>query len=75
MTTTWQYLSEFIAERRPKSIDAWVAPAVYQRVAEAAADAETPRLKPLFERLNGEVPYEEIRLVLAHLKVQAERES
>jgi hypothetical protein len=72
LSTTWQYLGEFIAERRPKSIDAWVAPAVYQRVVDAAADAETPRLKPLFESLGGEVPYEEIRLVLAHLKARAE---
>jgi ATP-dependent DNA helicase RecQ len=72
LSTTWQYLGEFIAERRPKSIDPWVAPAVYQRVAQAAADAETPRLKPLFERLGGEVPYEEIRLVLAHLRARAE---
>ena len=72
VSTTWQYLGEFIAARRPKSIDAWVSPAVYQRVVEAAADAETPRLKPLFERLGGEVPYEEIRLVLAHLQAQSE---
>jgi ATP-dependent DNA helicase RecQ len=72
VSTTWQYLGEFIAARRPNSIDAWVSPAVYQRVVEAAADAETPRLKPLFERLGGEVPYEEIRLVLAHLQARSE---
>jgi ATP-dependent DNA helicase RecQ len=75
LSTTWQYLGEFVAERGPKSIDAWVTPAVYRRVADAAADAETPRLKPLFEQLNGEVPYEEIRLVLAHLRMRAEQDS
>jgi ATP-dependent DNA helicase RecQ len=75
LSTTWQYLGEFITERGPKSIDAWVAPAVYRRVADAAADAETPRLKPLFEQLNGEVAYEEIRLVLAYLRMRAEQDS
>jgi ATP-dependent DNA helicase RecQ len=72
VSTTRQYLVEFISARRPMSIDAWVPPAVYQRVAAAAADAETPRLKPLFERLGGEVPYEEIRFVLAHLQAKSE---
>jgi ATP-dependent DNA helicase RecQ len=70
--TVWQYLEEFIAERRPKSIDAWVAPAVYRRVSEAAAEAENGRLKPIYEKLGGEVPYEEIRLVIAHVRAQAE---
>jgi ATP-dependent DNA helicase RecQ len=72
VNTVWQYLEEFIAERRPKSIEAWVPPAVYRRVSEAAADAESARLKPLYEKLGGEVPYEEIRLVMAHLKVHAD---
>ncbi|HEY2146870.1 MAG TPA: RecQ family ATP-dependent DNA helicase, partial [Pirellulales bacterium] len=72
VSTVWQYLEQFVAERRPARIDAWVAPATYRRVCEAAADAETPRLKPLHEKLGGEVPYEEIRLVLAHLKARAE---
>ena len=72
VSTVWQYLEQFVAERRPASIDAWVAPATYRRVCEAAADAETPRLKPLHEKLGGEVPYEEIRFVLAHLKARAE---
>ena len=72
LSTTWQYLDEFVAERRPRSIDAWVSPAVYRQVVAAAADAETPRLKPLFEKLGGEIPYGAIRLVLAHLRAQAD---
>ena len=72
LSTTWQYLAEFVAQRRPKSTDAWVAPAVYERVAAAAMEAETPRLKPIFDQLGGEVPYEEIRLVLAQFRAKAE---
>ncbi len=72
MSTTRQYLVDFITAQRPKSIDAWVTPAVYRRVAAAAADAETPLLKPLFERLGGEVPYENIHFVLAHLQARSE---
>ncbi|HEV3416493.1 MAG TPA: RQC domain-containing protein, partial [Pirellulales bacterium] len=71
-STVVEYLSEFIETRRPAKIDAWVAPAVYERVIAAAADAETPRLKPLFERLGGEIPYDEIRLVLMHLRARAD---
>ncbi|HKD36313.1 MAG TPA: DNA helicase RecQ [Pirellulales bacterium] len=70
--TVWQYLEEFVTERRPESIDAWVTPAIYRRVSEAAANAESGRLKPIHEKLGGEVTYEEIRVVLAHLKAQAE---
>jgi ATP-dependent DNA helicase RecQ len=71
-STVVEYLSEFIETCRPAKIDAWVAPAAYKRVVAAAADAETPRLKPLFERLGGEVPYEEIRLVLTHLRTRSD---
>ncbi len=66
-STVSEYLAEFISVKRPASIDAWVHPSVQQRVLAAAAEAESGRLKPIFEKLNGEVPYEEIRLVLAHL--------
>jgi ATP-dependent DNA helicase RecQ len=72
VSTVREYLEEFITERRPKSIDAWIAPAVYRRVSEAAAEAENGRLKPIYEKLGGEVPYEEIRLVMAHLRAQAD---
>jgi ATP-dependent DNA helicase RecQ len=72
VSTTRQYLVDYISAHRPKSIGAWVAPAIYERVAAAAADAETPRLKPLYERLGGEVPFEEIRFVLAHMQARSD---
>ncbi len=70
-STTQQYLTDFISQRRPKSIDAWVPPAVYERIVGAAAASESGQLRPVFDKLNGEVPFEQIRLVLAHLAALA----
>ncbi|MCA8965445.1 MAG: helix-turn-helix domain-containing protein [Planctomycetes bacterium] len=65
-STTAQYLSEWIARRRPQSIEPWVAVEVQQRVAAVLDAAEGGRLKPVFEALGGAVDYETIRLVAAH---------
>ena len=64
--TTSEYLAEFIAERHPINVRAWVGDDVYRKVLTAARDTGADRLKPIFEHLNGEVSYEEIRVVLAH---------
>jgi ATP-dependent DNA helicase RecQ len=66
--TAAQYLADFISETGPASVDAWVAPDLYQRVEEAADKAGAERLKPIFEALGGEVSYDDIRIVLAHLR-------
>ncbi len=67
-STVVGYLAEYIAEQRPERIDAWVDEPTYRRVAAAAASSEDGRLKPLFDQLAGEVPYDMIRLVVAHLQ-------
>ena len=41
-----------------------------RRVAEAGGQGGTNRLKPLFEKLGGEIPYDTIRLVARHLEVR-----
>jgi ATP-dependent DNA helicase RecQ len=66
-STVANYLGEFIGATKPASIDTWVDDSVYCAVAEAAGDVGLVRLKPIFERLNGKVGYDEIRLVTAHL--------
>jgi ATP-dependent DNA helicase RecQ len=74
--TIAEYLSQYIAEQRPERIDAWVDEPTYCRVAAIAATSEDGRLKPIFEQLGGEVPYEIIRLVVAHLQaIAASREA
>jgi len=69
-STTMGYLAEFIEFRQPERIDAWVDAAAQRKVLDAARTSEDRRLKPIFERLGGDVPYEVIRLVLAHLEVR-----
>jgi ATP-dependent DNA helicase RecQ len=70
-STVVDYLGEFIREERPKSIAAWVSADVYQRVAAAARQFGTERLKPLFIALGEKVSYDEIRLVVTHLTAMA----
>jgi ATP-dependent DNA helicase RecQ len=67
-STVVGYLNEYIAQQRPERIDAWVDEPTYRRVAAAAATSEDGRLKPLFDQLAGEVPYDMIRLVVTHLQ-------
>ncbi len=66
--TTWGYLAEFVETQHPARLDAWIDPKTYRAVAEAVKDVGTGYLKPLFEHLGGTVPYEHIRLVVAHLQ-------
>jgi uncharacterized protein YpbB len=70
-STTFGYLAEFIAEEKPTRIDCWVSDEVYRQVMAAAASMEERRLTPIFERLDGRVPYDIIRLVVAHLESTA----
>lgn len=67
-STTSQYLEEYIALYRPESVDAWVDPAAYDRIARAVCDLGPKPLRPIFERLNEKIPYEIIRIVAAHIE-------
>ena len=66
-STVGDYLSQFILDERPESLDPWVPPEVYTQVADAADWHGTERLKPIFDALGGAVSYDDIRAVLAHL--------
>jgi ATP-dependent DNA helicase RecQ len=65
--TVVDYLCEFIRDSRPRSIASWVPEDHYHRVAAAARQVGTDRLKPIFIACGEKVPYDDIRLVLAHL--------
>ncbi len=67
-TTTVEYLAEYIRVEKPASIAAWVSEDVKERVTAAARQVGVERLKPIFLALGEKVPYEDIRLVLAHLQ-------
>jgi len=68
LSTVWGYLAEFVAGQPAHALDAWIEPDVVRAVADAAAEAGAERLKPVFDRLGGEVPYEQIRVALARRK-------
>ncbi len=71
VSTTMDYLAAYVESERPVSILAWVSAGEYERVAGALASSEDGRLKPVFEALGGEVPYNKIRLVAGHLKARS----
>jgi uncharacterized protein YpbB len=67
-STVTQYLADYILAEKPASIAAWVNERVYKEVEAAKAKLGTDRLKELFLALDERVPYDQIRLVVAHLQ-------
>jgi ATP-dependent DNA helicase RecQ len=65
-STVCSYLEDFVGETKPKSVDAWVDPAIYRRIEAAAKQTGGVFLRPVFEALNGEVSYDDIRIVMKH---------
>lgn len=64
-STLYSYLVEYIEKNRIVDSRPWVEPEDDRRVVEVAKQANSEFLKPIFEMLNGEIPYEEIKVVLA----------
>ncbi len=71
-STVVQYLVEYIAAGHCHEIDVWVDRPTYAKVAAAATATESTRIKPLHEKLGGAVSYDDIRLVMAHLRANAD---
>ena len=69
-STVVEYLAEYIRVERPKSIAPWVPQGIVQDVTAAVRQVGGDRLKPIFLALGEKVPYDDIRLVLAHLQSQ-----
>jgi ATP-dependent DNA helicase RecQ len=66
-STVSDYLSQWVADEQPESLDPWVPREVYVQVADAIDWHGTERLKPIFDALEGAVGYDDIRAVIAHL--------
>ena len=64
------YLEDYVAERKPKSVSAWVDEVTYARVRSAAERTPGTFLKPVFEALDGSVSYEDIRVVMKHAGIR-----
>jgi ATP-dependent DNA helicase RecQ len=71
-STVTEYLAEFVRSEKPASIFAWVPEDVCERVAAAAEIHGTAKMKPVFLELNGDVSYDQIRVVFACLEARAE---
>jgi ATP-dependent DNA helicase RecQ len=74
-TTVVDHLVDFIRLERPASLHAWVGADAYRRIATAARESGTASPRPLFLALGEKVPYDEVRLVIAHLHAQADEAS
>jgi len=66
-STTSEYLLEFVVAEKPASIAPWVSQGAYRDVVAMRSKLKTERLKPIFIELEEKVPYDQIRLILAHL--------
>jgi ATP-dependent DNA helicase RecQ len=73
-STTAQYLAEFILQEKPSVVTPWVTEATYGRVEAVIARLGGDYLRPLFEALNQEVSYDDIRVVLYHLRAHGKLE-
>ena len=62
--TVASHLLELMETEAIRSIDPWVSDATQRRILAAAEEVGRERLKPIYEHLNQEVPYEHLRLVL-----------
>jgi len=68
VSTTLQYLVEYVACERLESPSPWVDETTFGRVVEAVREVGSERLKPVFEALGGSVPYDRIRVCVACLR-------
>jgi ATP-dependent DNA helicase RecQ len=70
-STVAGYLAEWAEREQPAELGAWVDAATQQRIEAALAHSTDGRLKPVFEALAGDVPYDTIRLVASWLRGRA----
>jgi ATP-dependent DNA helicase RecQ len=67
-STVEGYLEEYIKTHRIADPAPWVDRSTFERVRHAAAQTDATRLKPIWDRLEGEVSYGAIRICLACLR-------
>jgi ATP-dependent DNA helicase RecQ len=67
-TTVESYLAVYVDSANVSDPEPWASVETLERVREAAKDSEDGRLKPIFDVLNGEVTYLQIRVCLACIR-------
>ncbi len=64
LDTVGRHLNSYVEAHRITEIDAWIPPAMQERINAAIGQLGPERLKPLFEHLNSEIPYAHIRIAV-----------
>jgi uncharacterized protein YpbB len=67
-STTTQYLVEFIKRENISNPCPWVDEQTFGRVMDAARQVGDCRIKPIFDFLNGQIDYSQIRISIACLR-------
>lgn len=70
VSTVSQYLAEFIEQTEISDPAPWVDAETHAKVRAARKQFPDDRLKPIYEALNGSIPYDAIRLSLACMKFE-----
>jgi ATP-dependent DNA helicase RecQ len=68
VSTTSDYLAEFIQAEGISEPMPWISAGVFARIRDAAQQTGMERMKPIYEHLGGEISYNEIRIGLACLR-------
>jgi ATP-dependent DNA helicase RecQ len=63
--TVRDYLVDYLRRNDVREPTAWVDPKLFARIAAAADEVGAERLKPIFEKLGGEVDYDTIAVAVA----------
>jgi ATP-dependent DNA helicase RecQ len=69
-STVIGYLCEYIQSEKPASLSPWIDESRIGQIAAAVQQHGTERLRPIFLALQEKVSYDEIRIVVAHMKAQ-----
>jgi ATP-dependent DNA helicase RecQ len=67
-STVSQYLVEFIKQDGIVDVSPWIDDVALDRIRTACQSFGHDRLKPIFEALGGDVPYDQIRIAMAALR-------
>ncbi len=68
LLTVLNYLIEYIEKEKIDDPQPWVDREAFQRITKTAHQQDSPRLKPIYDALNGEISYESIRIAMACLR-------
>lgn len=63
-STVFKYLTEYLQQECVTDSSPWVDEPVQQKIIKAAHASEDGRLKPIYEALNEEISYDDIRIVI-----------